>query len=199
MTYEAMADDVAQLINVGPGPAIVIGHSMGGKAAMTLALTRPEIVRALAVIDIAPVTYDHDYDGYIRAMQSLPVADIERRSDADRYLAESIAEPGIRAFLLQNLAQTADGLVWQVNLDAIAAAMPAILSFPDFPDARYDGPTLFMRGEKSDYIRADHAATIERLFPDTTHTSIAGAGHWVHADKPGEVTAGLSEFMASLG
>lgn len=128
-------------------------------------------------------------------MRGLPLADMARRSEADALLQGAVPDPGVRAFLLQNLGQTPDGLAWQANLDAIEAGMPAILDFPNLGKADYGGPTLFMPGGLSNYVRADHAADIERMFPKVEFLRIDGAGHWVHAEKPGEVTAGLSEFL----
>jgi len=119
MTYGAMADDVAALIkHLEIAPALVIGHSMGGKAAMSLALSSHEVVKALMVIDIAPVPYDHNYAPYVDAMRHLPLAKLERRSQAEGYLADAIDDRAVRAFLLQNLGQNDDGLYWMPSSQA---------------------------------------------------------------------------------
>ena len=196
MTYDAMADDVAALIqNLQIAPALVIGHSMGGKAAMSLALSTPEAVKALMVIDIAPVPYDHDYAPYVDAMRHVPLTKLERRSQADDYLADAINDRAVRAFLLQNLGQNDNGLYWQVNLDAIESGLPDILDFPIGAGDPYDGPTTFIAGGNSDYIEDAHHPVIEALFPSATFASIEGAGHWVHADKPTEVIAAMETFI----
>ena len=196
MTYGAMADDVAALIkHLEIAPALVIGHSMGGKAAMSLALSSHEVVKALMVIDIAPVPYDHNYAPYVDAMRHVPLAKLERRSQAEGYLADAIDDRAVRAFLLQNLGQNDDGLYWQVNLDAIESGMPDILDFPMTAGNPYDGPTTFIAGGNSDYIEDAHYPIIESLFPSATFASIEGAGHWVHAEKPTEMIAAMKTFI----
>ncbi|MEX2311930.1 MAG: alpha/beta fold hydrolase [Rhodospirillales bacterium] len=199
MTYPAMAEDIAGLIDtLGSGPAIVVGHSMGGKAAMTLALTDPERVRGLMVIDIAPVTYDHEYQPYIDAMRHVPLAELERRSEAEKYMQDVIPDASVRAFLLQNLGQTDQGFVWQFNLDAIQDHLPDILDFPDNTKGPYEGPALFLRGGKSDFVLDQHHARIDSLFPMATHDTIAGAGHWVHAEEPDQMIRHIRNFIADL-
>ena len=131
MTYGAMAGDVADLIERETGgPAVLVGHSMGGKVAMTLALTRPELVARLIVVDIAPISYAHGYQSFIRAMQSVELAPPRRRAEVDAELARSIPEPAMRAFLMQNL-ETRDGaMAWQPNLAVLLQSMPELGGFP---------------------------------------------------------------------
>lgn len=196
MTYAAMADDIAALVaHLQIAPAMVIGHSMGGKAAMALALSAPEIVKALMVIDIAPIPYDHNYAPYVDAMRHVPLAELARRSEAEEYLADAISDRAIRAFLLQNLGQNDDGLYWQVNLDAIEHGMPDILDFPMAAGDPFDGPATFIAGGNSDYIEDAHHPVIESLFPSATFATIEGAGHWVHAEKPAETIAAMETFI----
>jgi len=196
MTYEAMAADIAHLIrDLGAGPALVVGHSMGGKAAMTLALTEPDALKAAMVIDVAPVPYDHSYDDYIAAMRSIPLDRLNRRSEADIYLQDAVPDPAVRAFLLQNLGQDDEGLRWQVNLDAIDRHMPDILDFPVTGGTSYDGPMRFLAGGASDYIKDRDWDAIEGLFPWATLERIDGAGHWVNADKPAETIAAIEAFI----
>lgn len=195
MSYQAMAADIAKLIeDLDVGPAVVVGHSMGGKAAMALALSQPKLVRALMVVDIAPVDYRNDYGPYINAMRTVPLADLSRRGEAEDYLKSDIPDPGIRAFIMQNLGETDDGLAWQANIDAIEDGMPNIMTFPDFAGATFDKPTRFVIGGTSDYVKPEHRATIMSLFPNASHTVIKDAGHWVHAEKPAEVMAEISSF-----
>ena len=130
------------------GRADVLGHSMGGKAAMVLALTAPERVRRLIVADIAPVAYGHDQMRYVRAMQALDLADVTRRSDGDAALAAAVPEPGVRAFLLQSLAFEEGRARWKLNLEVLAERMPAIMDFPATCPASFAGPVLFLTGAK---------------------------------------------------
>ncbi len=200
MSYPAMAEDLAQLIrSFDAGPAFVVGHSMGGKAAMALALSEPELLRGLMVIDIAPVPYDHSYQPYIEAMRGVPLDELERRSQAEEYMTDGIPDPGIRAFLLQNLGQDERGLNWQVNLDAIENGMTEILDFPAHLGEPYEGPAHFLRGEKSDFVEDAQIPLIENLFPMAEVTDIPGAGHWVHAEKPDDVIRSIREFMKPAG
>lgn len=195
MSYPAMAEDLGQLIrDIGKGPAIVVGHSMGGKAAMALALSDPDLVGGLMVIDIAPIPYDHSYQPYIEAMRGVPLKELERRSQAEEFMTGAIPDPGIRAFLLQNLGQDDSGLSWQVNLDAIEKDMPDILDFPAHLGEPYEGPSLFLRGGKSDFVEDSHIPLIENLFPMAEVADVPDAGHWVHAEKPEDVIRSIREF-----
>lgn len=199
MTYEAMAEDIAALIkSLDAGPAVVVGHSMGGKAAMALALSEPDLVSGLMVVDIAPVPYDHEYGPYIDAMRCVPLDKLSRRSDAEAYMETVISDRSIRAFLLQNLGQENGGIAWQVNLDAIENGLPDILDFPGALGDPYEGPTLILRGGNSDFVLDEHHPKIEALFPMVTHDVIENAGHWIHAEKPAEVIDQIKSFIDSV-
>lgn len=182
-SYPEMADDLAQVIATLGGEADVIGHSMGGKAAMVLALSRPTRVRRLLVADIAPVAYTHgaSHHGLIQAMQALDLCAIDTRGDADRQLAEAVDSPAIRAFLLQSL--DVKHRRWRLNLDVLDRELPVILGFPEIAGA-FGGPTLFLAGANSDYIRPEHRPAIKALFPNARQAKLPGAGHWLHAEKP---------------
>jgi esterase len=198
MDYPAMAGDVAEtLAALGAGPpAAVVGHSMGGKVAMALALSRPDSVARLVVADIAPVTYPPGLRGYVEAMRDVPLRPGLTRREADVALASAVPQPGIRAFLLQNLRFDADPPSWRLHLDAIAAAMPVLEGFPDFGDRRYEGPVLVLAGERSDYLRApEHQARLRALFPAARFATVPAAGHWVHADNPAGFLALLEPFL----
>lgn len=192
--YPEMAADLAEVIAAHGGLADILGHSMGGKAAMALALTHPQSVRRLVVADIAPVTYGHTQTPLIDAMRSVDLARIETRRDADVQLAEAVPEAGVRAFLLQSL--DVKGRVWRLNLDALQHDMPEIIGWPDI-SGQFDGPTLFLSGALSDYVQREHRATIKALFPAAQFAKIPGAGHWLHADKPREFEASLSAFLGA--
>jgi len=197
MDYPVMAEDVAETLTaLGALPATVVGHSMGGKVAMALALSRPQAVARLAVADIAPVAYPPALRAYVTAMRELPLSPGMTRREADAALAAAVPEAGIRAFLLQNLRFGADAPAWRLGLDEIAAAMPSIEGFPEF-DARYEGPALFLSGERSDYIRPEHQGLIRALFPAARFATVPAAGHWVHAENPEGFLTLLEPFLDS--
>lgn len=198
-SYAALAADLAGVIEANGGRADVMGHSMGGKAAMVLALTRPELVRKLVVADMAPVRYGHaaTHGGLIAAMQALKIDDLTARSEADRRLAETVADPGTRAFLLQSL-ELRDGPVrWKFNLAALKANLDGILGWPeDLPLAPFTGPALFVHGANSSYVTEAMQPRIRALFPAAEFTAIEGAGHWLHAERPREFEVVVAEFLA---
>ncbi len=191
-TYPDMADDLAQVIAAHGGVADVLGHSMGGKAAMWLALTRPAMVARLIVADIAPVAYTHTQMKYLLAMKALDLDGITSRTDADRALRDAVPELAIRAFLLQSL-DVADRR-WRLNLATLERDMPAIMDFPA-TDAAYGGPTLFLAGGASDYVRPDHRPAIRALFPTHRLVKIPGANHWLHAEKPREFETAVNAWL----
>jgi pimeloyl-ACP methyl ester carboxylesterase len=189
--YEDMAGDLAGVIDHLGGAWDVLGHSMGGKAAMALALAHPGRVRRLIVADIAPVAYDHSQTQYIDAMKAVDLDKVTRRSDAMDQL-EGVDDPHLRAFFLQSL-DVAERR-WRLNLDVLAREMPEILSFPRF-DTTFDGPTLFLSGADSPYVDRAYRPDIKRLFPQAQFAKIPGAGHWLHAEKPREFQAAVGHFL----
>lgn len=192
--YADMADDLAKVIEHIGGRADLLGHSMGGKAAMMLALTRPELVRRLVVADIAPVAYSHTHAGHIAAMRGLELRGLHSRAEADHKLAEVIENAGVRAFLLQSLDLKSDPPRWRLNLDVLEAEMARILGWPDV-EGRFDGPVLFLSGAQSDYVKRDDRAAIKALFPAARFAKIPGTGHWLHAEKPREFEAAVRAFL----
>ncbi len=204
MSYREMAGDVAAYIETHDlGRPTVVGHSMGGKAAMALALDAPERVGRLLVADIAPVAYSRggrtSFLDYIDAMAALDLAAVARRADADRLLADEIEDRAIRGFLLQNLvADDAGGFRWRCNLSALDDGMADILGFPDeTATPAYDGPTLFLAGGDSAYIKREHRPLIQSLFPGARFASLKDAGHWLHADQPRPFMDAVRMFAAS--
>jgi len=200
MNYPAMAEDLAAYIEGRSlAPADLLGHSMGGKTAMLLALTRPALVRQLVVVDIAPVNYrggaQQAYGGYIAAMRALDVAHLRRRAEADAALAAAIPDAQMRAFLVQNLETHGDGYRWRVNLDAIIANLDQLTDFPDV-DARYPGPTTVIAGELSNYVRPRDEVAIRQRFPAARIVVLDGAGHWVHADQPERLLGEIRKALA---
>jgi pimeloyl-ACP methyl ester carboxylesterase len=167
---------------------------MGGKAAMVLALTAPALVRRLIVADIAPVRYSHGagHLDLIAAMAGLDLSAVETRGDADRALRARIESDQVRAFLLQSLDVKARR--WRLNLDVLAREMPTILDFPAL-DAAFEGPTLFLSGALSDYVKPDHRPAIRALFPAARFAKIPEAGHWLHAERPRAFSAAVAAFL----
>ena len=199
MTYEEMAGDVAGFINArGIADPVVMGHSMGGKVAMRLALDHPGLMKGLIVVDIAPVTYGHDMLDYIAAMQMLDLSGEQRRAELEEELREEVEDPGITAFLMTNLERANGGFQWRINLQAIAAGMSGISAFPVPDGAAYDGPTAFIAGEHSAYIRDDHRDRITELFPKARTVTIKDASHWVHADHPEAFLKTVQAFLGAV-
>lgn len=196
--YPAMAGDVAQLIvTQGLQPAAVLGHSMGGKVAMVLALTQPELVSRLIVVDIAPARSTANTRAVLQAMQDVPLAAVATRSEAKAAMAEAVPSAGVRDFLALNLTSSPEGLRWGINLESLAHNFENILGFPDVPaDMTFDKPTLFLGGGRSPYIQPEHHAEIMRLFPHASIDSIPDAGHWVHADAPQAFLERVTAFLA---
>ena len=195
MSYATMAEDVQEtLAAMGALPAAILGHSMGGKVAMWLALVRAEVVRALVVADIAPVPYPPHHREMIAAMQGLTLAPGLTRQAADAALAEAVPQPEVRGFLLQNLVMGEKPL-WRNGLVEIAAAMAEIEDFAAPAGAGYGGPTLFVAGERSDYIRPEHEGVIQALFPAARFATVPGAGHWLHADNLEGLLAVVEPFL----
>ncbi|TWA82640.1 pimeloyl-ACP methyl ester carboxylesterase [Azospirillum brasilense] len=195
MTYPAMAEDVLRFLDDrGFARASVVGHSMGGKVAMTLALTHPDRVERLAVADIAPVAYTHTHAPFVAAMKQAKLEGCTRRSEVEAQLVDAVPEAPLRSFLLQNLVLEQGSFHWRINLDAIGARMSDLIGFPDLGDARYDGPTLFIGGTRSDYIVPETHAAIRRHFPKAAIEMIEGAGHWLHAERPQEFAALVEAF-----
>ena len=189
MTYPAMTQDVIHFIeNLGQGPVTLIGHSMGGKVAMFLALTRPSLVSRLLILDIAPVTYDHMYiQKYTQIMQQLPIDQMSNRRDAEHFLTFRIPEGTLRAFFLQNLIKDPHQNQWSwcINLNTISDSLSDLADFPPVRSGtRYTGPTLFVRGETSPYILPEHFTIIDELFLNAHHDVLLGANHWLHIQQP---------------
>ena len=235
------ARDVAAALEaqLGRGRAVdVVGHSLGGKVAMVLALTRPALVRRAVIVDIAPVAYGgggggggggddgaassawRDVAGVVRAAHALDASQFRSRQAVEARLGESVADAGVRAFVCQNLLAQPDGTYrWRHNGAALLASLPHFASFPDAGALRAEreaaaaaavpggaaagassapeGATVhFVSGERSGYVRERHHARIRELFPAAViEPPIAGAGHWVHADKPAEFWRALARIL----
>lgn len=199
MSYAAMAADVLDsLTSLGVERAAVLGHSMGGKVAMQAALLVPDRVSLLIVADIAPVRYDPAFRGIAAAMLALPLTAGLTRAAADAVLAPAVPDAAVRGFLLQNL-RFGPTPAWRIGLQEIAANLPTIEGWDAPPSRQYAGPTLVLRGERSEYVRPEYRPAIRALFPNAKFTSLKGAGHWLHADAPDAFVAVVEAFLrASL-
>ena len=191
-SYFDMAADLAETIEQIAGPVDLLGHSMGGKAAMVLALRKPALVRRLVVADIAPVAYSHTQMGPIQAMRGVDLRAINSRQDAAHQMTG--VEDALKPFLLQSLDMQSK--TWRLNLDILAAEMDKIVGFPDV-GGMFDAPTLFLSGAESDYVLPEHRVLIQSYFPAAKFAKIPGAGHWLHAEKPREFEAAVRVFTQS--
>jgi len=187
-SYHDLANDLAEIITE---PTDVLGHSMGGKASMVLALQAPEKIKKLIVADIAPVTYSHTQMGPIEAMRRVDLDAITSRSDAKDALGDQ--DPGVADFLLQSLDIKEKR--WRLNLDVLAAEMDKLIGFPDVSGS-FDKPTLFLSGGASHYVQRAHRDIIKPLFPNAKFAKIPSAGHWLHAEKPREFQAAVEVFLS---
>jgi len=197
MTYEALAADVAQFIyHHGLESCTVLGHSMGGKTAMMLALRKPELVSRLVVVDIAPVQRETDIGAYIKVMANVPLETCKSRTDVEDHISHAVTNIGIRQFLLQNLIREDHKFQWRLNLAALDSGMKDIADFKALPhETHYPGPTQFITGGKSDYVLPHHKSTINTLFPKARIATIKGASHWVHAESHDDFMGVLNDFL----
>ncbi|WP_211826343.1 alpha/beta fold hydrolase [Kistimonas asteriae] len=199
MDYPSMASDVlAYMDDSSLEKAALLGHSMGGKVAMQLALDAPERVTGLIVADIAPVEYPAWHTAVFKGMFAVAEHEIHQRKEADRILAEHVTEPGVRQFLLRNLVRAPEGrYVWRVNLTGIHDSYHKIRLAP-MGQVPYAEPVLFVKGERSDYIDSTHQETVLSLFPASQLKVVGGAGHWLHAEKPELFNRIVSRFLSGL-
>lgn len=192
-SYPELAADLAEVIESRFGQVDLLGHSMGGKAAMTLALTKPELVNRLIVADIAPVTYTHDQVGFIHAMKKVDLSRVEKRSDASQQLAEAgVEDKTLQSFFTQSLDLKQKR--WKLNLETLEAEMPKVLGFPDL-SGLFDRPTLFLSGSESDYVKPEYRPKIRSLFPKAGFLKMNGAGHWLHAEKTAEFITTIRAWL----
>ncbi|TRW98391.1 alpha/beta fold hydrolase [Paracoccus sp. M683] len=197
-SYPALVTDLAEVIMAHGGRMDVVGHSMGGKASMLLALSRPELVERLVIMDIAPVSYSHSQSGYIDTMEALDLDGLDRRSEADKRLSEILHAPSLRAFFLQSLDLKSQPPRWTLNLRVLRDQMDRLVGWPAelATPGTFAGPALFLAGADSDYVDAAGEAEIRRLFPQAQLQRVEGAGHWLHADKPEATAEAVAAFLA---
>jgi esterase len=199
--YSEMSDAVAEFLTKNwIHETRLIGHSMGGKLAMQLALNQPDLIKKLAVIDIAPKKYSGGHGNIFKALFALDLNTLSDRKEAEQFLTEHLPEEGAGTiqFLLKNLSRRAEneggGFEWKMNLDVLWANYPRILDKLE-GDTPFRKSTLFIRGGNSNYIKDSDFDVISKLFPNSAIQTIEEAGHWVHAEKPKELLEALKKFM----
>lgn len=195
-TYEAMAADLADFLKEhNIKDPIVMGHSMGGKTAMQFALSYPDLLRKLIVVDIAPRYYPPHHQTILEGLQSIDIGNLKSRRDADKALAKYVHELGVRQFLLKNLSRNSEGgYEWKMNLPVISEKIENVGQAIE-ENTSFDKPVLFINGATSGYLKESDEEMIYKLFPQATIQAIQGAGHWVHAEKPKEFTEVVRAFV----
>jgi pimeloyl-ACP methyl ester carboxylesterase len=214
--YLDMAQLVADELASFGEPVTLVGHSMGGKVGMQLALREPELLRALVVVDIAPVEYpltggrtdepDEEaspFAAYIAAMKAMDLQRLQRRDEADELLRTAVPSRMVRSFLLQSLVR--DGLGgdgtwrWRLNLDLLERDLDRLRGFPEPPPgARFDGPVLWVAGANSHYVLDRDRPRMDELFPHTRLVRIKNAGHWVHSEQPDVFLETVRRFLDAV-
>ena len=196
MSYEAMAEDLlALLARLDLENTHLLGHSLGGKCAMWLALHSPQSIDRLVVADIAPVAYPNRFKTVLQALNGLNPAEIGSRDEADRLLARWLDNSGLRQYLLQNLLHRGSLWQWRFNLPVLGEKIEQLLDFPTQNTEPYPGPVLFLYGGNSDYVQESHRSEINRLFPYARLRQLVGAGHWLYAERPEEFSHALKTFL----
>jgi len=195
ISYHLMAEDVIELMDrLGVEQASILGHSMGGKVAMQLALDHPQRVEKLIVADIAPVEYPPHHEDVFAGLLDVDLDAVTSRAEADQQLARHIDSAGVRAFLLKNLQRGKQGgFDWKMNVAALHNEYRHIAAAP--AEGQYPGPVLFIKGGDSDYLLPEHADAIKSRFPNAGYKVIEGVGHWLHAEKPAAFNRLVERFL----
>ncbi|WP_338061196.1 alpha/beta fold hydrolase [Kushneria phosphatilytica] len=198
MNYEDMALDVLRVLDqLDIEQCSLLGHSMGGKVAITLARRYPQRISRLIVADIAPMAYEHGHEDIFKAMHAVEDAQPESRREADDAMKEVIDTATIRQFLATNLVRDEWGiLVWRVGLEEIETDYSAIVAPPGGEEA-YPGPVLVLRGERSDYVPDSARNVIMQILPQAHIETLKGAGHWLHAEQPEGFRQSVDRFMTT--
>lgn len=196
-TYDTMVNDIRLFLMahdiIKPD---ILGHSMGGKVAMFFAVKYPDLINKLMVIDIGPKFYPIHHDVILEGLKAIDIENLSKRQEADDELAEYVENPGVRQFLLKNLKRTSSGYEWKMNLDVIYTNIANVGKGLDAED-RFNHETLFVRGSLSHYILDEDIDEIEKQFPNSELVTIYGASHWVHAEKPEELSDAIENFLLS--
>jgi pimeloyl-ACP methyl ester carboxylesterase len=194
---DAVASHIAEAAGADDQPVHLVGHSLGGKVAMVLALRHPQLIDRLVIVDIGPNAGGSTgvFEHLLSSLAALDLDEIESRTEADAALREPIPEAAIRGFLLQNLRPASAGYSWQPNLTLLRDSLDIIGDFPDLGDAQFDHPVLWVAGESSDYVSREDLPHMRSLFPRTTLLTVKGSGHWVHSEKPRAFVSALVTFL----
>lgn len=197
-TYEEMAEDLAQfLVQNNLEKIILIGHSMGGKTAMAFAQKYPQKIEKLIIVDISPRYYPPHHQRELDALHSLDLSKLQNRQEADEIMAKTIPELGVRQFLLKNLYRTEDGIFkWRMNLPVLSAQINRI-GQESLKNSKISIPTLFLRGENSDYVSENDIKLIQTIFTNAQTKTISNAGHWIQAEQPKAFQDTVFDFLAS--
>ncbi len=196
LNFDVLNEDLLHFVHQQNLKALnMIGHSLGGKAAMNLALKNPDLVRKLVIVDIGPKYYDVIHDQYINSLQKLDLDTFSRREEVDQALSADVANPAIRQFLLKNLKRDDHGnFAWRIDLGMIKRNL-SYLGEPVVSDSPFTKPALFIAGGKSEYVKPKDIGDIQSLFPAVKVVFFENAGHWVHADEPGRFYDTVMEFL----
>ena len=195
MDYTSMAKDVIALLEaLKIDRCDLLGHSMGGKVAISVARLAPQRLASLIVADIAPVTYQHGHDSIFAAMRRVEEGRPGSRKEADALMAEHVDTPAIRMFLATNLVRGEDGTMhWRVGLDEIEKAYADIVAEPA-GEGTFEGPTLVLRGARSNYVTDDMLPQVRKILPKAEIVTL-DAGHWLHAETPEAFQTAVNEFL----
>jgi len=198
--HNAMAGDVLEFIDAHKlHRPVLLGHSMGGKVAMTIAFSRPEIIGALIIVDIAPRKYYLNFTGILRAMKTLDVSTLHTYAQADEALTAGIPDNLLRYFIMKNLTKTKEGgFKWKVNVCALADNIVVLGNEPEPDNTVYQGKTLFIYGAKSGFVKDTDFDLLKNRFSEIRFSCIADAGHWVHADNTDSFVKAVAEFAESV-
>lgn len=196
VSYRAQVTDVVALMDdLDILSATIIGHSMGGKVAMLLALIYPERVDRLVIADIAPVTYSDRFSDIISGMLDVDLAALNDRQEADGQLAHWIPESPIRGYLMQNLVRGGHQWDWRINLDALSGNIDDLMGFPVDPGSSWSGPAIFIHGGLSPYMDDEGWHETQKLFPAARRLTIPEAGHWIYSEHPKKFTVAVKNFL----
>lgn len=201
MEYSELAQDIINVLtHLNIETCVLLGHSMGGKIAIQVALEYPERVSKLLIADIAPVNYPSHHLEIIKGLQAIDLAKVNNRKEADEQLAPYVGNIGVRQFLLRNLTQNKQGeFTFKCSLTDIALCYPQIMKANEIPanSLAFTGPTLFIKGGNSDYILPEHRTAITKLLPNSKAKIIQGAGHWLHAEKTIAFNKIVNDFISN--